>query len=135
MQKLLIEATDETPSVSFDIEANELEIKGACYPENTVAFFEPIYKWFQEFAEKHPGKSANLNVNLVYFNTASSKCLLDLFDLLGEKIGDSVNVNWVYLEGDEDMRSAGEDYSKLSKVKFDLTEVENEDEFEDEELY
>lgn len=135
MQKLIIQETDETPAVIFDTDSNELEIKGACYPENTIAFFEPIYEWFNDFAEKNPNKSAHLKINLVYFNTASSKCLLDLFELLDDKLGDSIKINWVYIEGDEDMKSAGEDYEKIVNVPFNIVEVEDDDAEDDNDFF
>ena len=59
-----------------------------------------------------------------YFNTSSSKCILDVFKKL-ESIADSeVSIKWFYEEDDEDMLEAGEDYEAIIDLKFEMIEVE-----------
>ena len=61
-----------------------------------------------------------------YFNTSSSKCILDLFKQL-ESLNNGeteVNVNWYYEEDDEDMAEAGEDYDAIISLPFKMIEVE-----------
>ncbi len=69
-----------------------------------------------------------VNIQLEYFNTSSSKCILDVFKKL-EKInsgGSTVIINWHYEEDDEDMLEAGEDYEAIINVPFKMIEVEEE---------
>ena len=46
-----------------------------------------------------------VQVQLEYFNTSSSKCLLDLFKKL--EALDSLSVHWYFDSDDEDMLEAG----------------------------
>ena len=63
-----------------------------------------------------------------YFNTSSSKCILDILRKL-EKIheaGGNVTVTWFYEEDDEDMQEAGEDYQRIVKVPINIEALEEE---------
>jgi len=66
-----------------------------------------------------------VNVQLEYFNTSSSKCILDVFKKLEaiHKSGNEVIINWYYEEDDEDMLEAGEDYESIIRIPFKMIEV------------
>jgi hypothetical protein len=68
-----------------------------------------------------------VNIQLEYFNTSSSKCILDVFKKL-EAINkggqSSVVINWHYEEDDEDMSEAGEDYQAIINVPFKMVMVQ-----------
>ncbi|MFN8166292.1 MAG: DUF1987 domain-containing protein [Bacteroidia bacterium] len=122
MSNLIIEETIKTPSISFRKETGTLELKGKSIPENSLEFYRPVYEWLDAYAQA-PSNETELRVRLEYFNTSSSKCLLDIFRRL-ENIhsgGKSkVKVSWFYDSEDEDMMEAGEDYRALVKVPFEL---------------
>ena len=122
MNSLTIEGTAKTPSIAFAGDGSTLSISGRSIPENTAAFFQPVFDWLDAFAA-HPPAAAVLTVRLEYFNTSSSKCLLDIFRKL-ESVQQSgkgqVRVEWVFEEEDEDMMEAGEDYRSLVALPFDL---------------
>ena len=59
-----------------------------------------------------------------YFNTSSSKCILDVFKKLESISDSSVSVKWYYEEDDEDMLEAGEDYEAIIDLSFEMIEVE-----------
>ena len=63
-----------------------------------------------------PAEKTIVNVQLEYFNTSSSKCILDVFKKLEaiHKAKNDVIINWHYEEDDEDMLEAGEDYESSS---------------------
>ena len=67
-----------------------------------------------------------MNIQLEYFNTSSSKCLLDLFKKLENmsKAGREVVIEWHYEEDDEDMSEAGEDYQAIINVPFKMVMVQ-----------
>ena len=69
-----------------------------------------------------------MDIQLEYFNTSSSKCILDVFKKLEAiNAGSSeVTINWYYEEDDEDMLEAGEDYQAIISVPFKMIEVEEE---------
>jgi hypothetical protein len=64
-------------------------------------------------------------VQLEYFNTSSSKCILDVFKKLEaiHKAKHDVTINWFYEEDDEDMLEAGEDYESIIRVPFKMVAV------------
>ena len=71
-----------------------------------------------------PKDITEVNVQLEYFNTSSSKCILDVFKKLETLSGTEVKVNWYYEEDDEDMLEAGEDYQAIIDLPFKMIEVE-----------
>jgi hypothetical protein len=65
------------------------------------------------------GKPLEVNIRLEYFNTSSSKCLMDLLRRV-EKSAVTASVNWYYESEDEDMLEAGEDYDAIIELPFRL---------------
>lgn len=120
MEVIKIVGTDDTPSVTFDV-ANEIfEISGRSLPEDVAAFYEPILDWIDRYAEEANGKTV-FNFKLVYFNTASSKMILDILLKLEEmyESGKDVLVHWHFPDDDEDMEEAGEEYADIVEVPFE----------------
>lgn len=124
MELLEIEGTNITPSIKFDAESGVLDLKGRSIPENSLEFYQPIYNWLDAYVESPQSKTV-VNVHLDYFNTSSSKCILDILkrvDKLDEN-GKDVLVKWYYDENDEDMMESGEDYMDLLEAPFELIEI------------
>tara|TARA_B100000401_G_C52773256_1_gene704343 strand:+ start:857 stop:1231 length:375 start_codon:yes stop_codon:yes gene_type:complete len=122
MEDLSLEGTAKTPTVDFK-SAGELLIKGRSIPENSIEFYKPLIDWIAAYSD-NPKENTLVNIQLEYFNTSSSKCILDVFKKL-ESIGDStVSVKWYYEEDDEDMLEAGEDYEAIIDLSFEMIEVE-----------
>ena len=121
MTELQLQATNTTPRVSLPGDG-EGWMEGNCYPENAFAFFEPILAWLRNF-RKDGGTKLTLNVKLDYFNTSSSKCLLDMFQILQEANaeGAQLRVRWMYCQDDPDMRENGEEFAQgLTKLPFEI---------------
>jgi hypothetical protein len=124
MEPISIDGTAKTPSVKFDAETGVMEIKGRSIPENSIEFYKPLVDWLDEYAEEAKDKTI-VNIQLEYFNTSSSKCILDVFKKLESlnKGKSEVLVNWYYEEDDEDMLEAGEDYESIIRVPFKMIEI------------
>jgi hypothetical protein len=125
MESISIEGTPKTPTIKFDPSTGVLELKGRSIPENSIEFYKPVIDVLDKYAVS-PKPATNVNVQLEYFNTSSSKCILDLFKKL-EAInnnGSSVTINWHYEEDDEDMLEAGEDYQAIINVPFKMIQIE-----------
>ena len=124
MEPINLEGTPKTPSVKFDAESGVMEIKGRSIPENSIEFYKPLVDWLEDYA-KNPLKKTQVNVQLEYFNTSSSKCILDVFKKLEtiSKGKSEVVVNWYYEEDDEDMLEAGEDYESIIRVPFKMIQI------------
>ena len=125
MEELNIEGTPKTPTIRFDMKSGEMLIKGRSIPENSIEFYKPLTEALDAYADS-PQSETKVNIQLEYFNTSSSKCILDVFKKL-EKInsgGSNVTINWHYEEDDEDMLEAGEDYEAIINVPFKMIEIE-----------
>ncbi len=125
MDTISIEGTPKTPTVNFDDNKGLVEIKGRSIPENSIEFYKPLVDWL-EFYQSTPKELTQVNIQLEYFNTSSSKCILDVFKKLETiyKSGNEVVINWYYEEDDEDMLEAGEDYQSIIKIPFKMIEIE-----------
>jgi len=125
MESLIIEPGVKTPSVSFVAKSGLLELKGRSIPENSVEFYRPVFEWLDQYSI-YPAAKTELRVQLEYFNTSSSKCLLDIFRKLNQLHSggkSAVAVKWFYEEQDEDMKEAGEDYQTLITVPFSFEKM------------
>ena len=122
-----IEPTKHTPQVRFNKDENLMEIRGKSYPPDILDFYNPIFAWLTEYLNR-PGQGGfTLNIELVYFNSSSSKILMELFDLLDETAakGQRITINWIYDGEDGDNREFGEEFREdLGSVIFNLIEKE-----------
>ena len=124
MEKYSIDGTPKTPTISLDLASGVLEIKGRSIPENSIEFYKPLVDALDKYAGS-PKTATNVNIQLEYFNTSSSKCILDVFKKLENinKNGSAVIINWHYEEDDEDMLEAGEDYQAIINIPFKMVQV------------
>ncbi len=120
METIKIQGTEDTPKVILDKEKDILEISGRSLPEDVASFYEPVLTWLDEYAQE-PNSKTIFNFKLVYFNTASSKLLLDILMKLEEihESGNDVLIKWHFPEDDEDMEEAGEEYADIVDVPFE----------------
>ncbi len=125
VDKFVVEASAKTPTVELDADTGVLLFRGRAIPENTIDFFQPINNWVEQYCQ-HPQKETTLQIRLEYFNTSSSKCILDLFRKFEalHRNSSNVSVQWFYETGDEDMEEAGEDYQAIVGLPFYMIEVE-----------
>lgn len=120
MRVIKIQGSDDTPKVILDADNNTFEISGRSLPEDVVAFYDPILEWLDEYAQ-NPLEKTVFNFKLEYFNTASSKLLLDVLLKLEDMYdaGHDVLVKWHYPDDDEDMEEAGEEYAEIVEIPFE----------------
>ncbi len=110
MENLHIEKTKYTMAVDFNQDTGVLEMEGSSYPENALDFFGPIINWIKNYiAQIH--RPIVMNIRLNYLNTSSTKCILDIFEILEQyyKTGGEVKIDWYYAEDDEDIMETGEE--------------------------
>jgi len=125
MEILSIDISPKTPLVKFNAQEGKLEFRGRSIPENSIEFYTPIFDWIDKYSIQ-PKSETNINIQLEYFNTSSSKCLLDIFKKLQNlhtSNKSKVTVTWFYEEDDEDMLEAGEDYQAIIKVPFIMSKI------------
>jgi hypothetical protein len=126
MYNLSIEGTKNTPTINFDASMKVLEIYGDSIPEDPYEFYMPLFHWL-EIVEDNPLKKLTVDVKLEYFNTSSSKCILDIlkrFEEIHNNKNTEVTINWYYMTNDEDMGDIGEEYMNMLKLPFNLLTYE-----------
>lgn len=117
----IVQQSLKTPLINFDPSGN-FELKGKSIPENTISFYKPLFQWLDNYIQ-NPASETNLNIQLDYFNTSSSKSIVDLFkklELLSKNGKSEATINWLYNHEDDDMLEAGEDYKSIIKIPFNL---------------
>jgi hypothetical protein len=114
MEILKIESTKYTPEIYFDAEKNILSIRGESYPENTADFYAPVFSWLKKYLKQAGNETITVHIELTYFNSSSSKILLDFFDMFEEATGDGrqIMINWVYEKEDEETHQYGEEFQE-----------------------
>ena len=124
MEALHIASTEETPEIIFDVENKQLSISGKSLPEDSVAFYTPVFDWLQQFVDEVE-EDVEFVFFMEYYNTSSAKQLAKIFLFL-EKLNEKVFVQvvWKYKKDDNDMMSSGLRFSKLLTLEFELQAVE-----------
>jgi hypothetical protein len=117
MQILNLEGTEDTPKIILDKTNGIFEISGRSLPEDTAEFYKPVLEWLDTYAGA-PKPTTNFTFKLEYFNTASSKLILDILSKLESISG--TTISWYFHEDDEDMEEAGTEFSELVEVPFEF---------------
>jgi len=122
MTPLIIEPTADTPKIHFDATKGYFEIANLSLPEDAVEFYKPVMAWLNEYKE-NPNSLTVFNFNLEYFNTASSKQIIQILLLLENMHKtNKVLIKWHYKDIDEDMQDLGEEYDDIIDVDFEMVE-------------
>ena len=124
--KIELERGQDTPGVIFDIAENKFLLTGRSFPADADAFYQKLIKWLDDYKNAGPEKPIVFEVKMEYFNTASAKLLLDTFFKLEDikEDGNSVSIKWFFLEEDDDMLEAGEEFEEIVELDFDFIEYE-----------
>jgi len=122
MKNFTIKETKYTPEVNLDVQTGILSIKGNSYPENTLEFYDPILNVLEKFFEETKVDLIVLNIEILYFNSSSSRVFFEIFDLL-EDHSERLNfaINWIYESDNEGILEIGEDFKEdFEKLNFFL---------------
>ncbi|RAV97901.1 DUF1987 domain-containing protein [Pseudochryseolinea flava] len=120
MNILLLEATQDTPEVMLNKRDGIFEISGRSILEDANAFYSSVMEWLNEYA-KQPNPSTLFTFKLNYFNSATSKIIYNILDLLKDIPG--AQVEWCYHEGDDDILDAGKEFEEELEMTFQYREV------------
>ncbi|MEX2230542.1 MAG: DUF1987 domain-containing protein [Cyclobacteriaceae bacterium] len=117
MDILNLEGTEDTPKIILDKNKGIMEISGRSLPEDSTEFYKPVLDWIEHYAND-ANPSTDFVFKLEYFNTASSKLILDVLYALEDIKG--LKVQWYFHEEDEDMEEAGQEFSELVEIPFEF---------------
>lgn len=116
--------TDTTPAFTLDPSSGSISLTGCSIPENADRFYSPLFDILSSYCSQ-AAKETTLHVRLTYFNSSSSKYILDLLKCLEDlHAGGSSEVRmvWHYAAGDLDMQEAGDDYRSLVDFPVEVCE-------------
>jgi hypothetical protein len=125
MENLYIEGYQDNyyiPTVDFNAQTGVCTISGKSYLEDTNGFYLVLLEWLDQYFNE-VGKPIQFNLRLSYYNTSSSRSVLDIFDLLKiyEENGGEVEVNWYCRDIDyEVVLEEVEDYMDESDLKINV---------------
>lgn len=119
MKALILEGDNHFPKVILDSAKGIFEISGKSVSEEADTYFSQVMKWLDIYAQK-PNETTRFIFKMQYFNIVTSKRLLFILYKLHEMEvqGNSVSVEWHYLETDEDMLEVGQDFAYMVKIPF-----------------
>ena len=117
------------PEVDFNAKTGILLLSGESYLEDTAKFYAPVLQWLRDYTDKAYGPIM-LNIKLTYFNTSSSRSILDILYILKEyeDNGGDVNINWFYNGDDYEIEEEVEDYMIDTGLKINLIVMDEEEE-------
>jgi len=124
MEKLFIEKTTSSPEINFDPISGICQITGISMPEDVKIIYTPALKWLEDFGKSNYN-TIIFNFNFIYFNTASSKIILDILMRLDalSKQNKNITINWLYKAADLDMEEAVEDYADMISLPIKKTKI------------
>ena len=113
------------PTVKFSPATGVCELTGESYLENTFEFYQPLINWLKEYTETQKGP-VTFNIRLTYFNTASSRSILDLLNVLKEyeEKGGKASITWYVQSWDDDMRQEVEDFAADADLPIVMKDLE-----------
>lgn len=116
------------PTINFNSETGKLNISGESYLEETQKFYNKLITWINDYIATKP-QQIELNIQLNYFNTSSSKSLTDILFVLKdfEKEGGNVTVNWYFddnADDAEDQREEIEDFMEQTELEINIKSLD-----------
>lgn len=127
MEAFVREKSKSTPWIRLDPGENHLEIRGESYPENSANFYAPMMEWLENYLENLSDESVRVDIELIYFNSSSSKVFMNFFDMLEDCAGKGVDVvvNWFYHPDNDTALECGEEFQEdMEKVTFNLVQTD-----------
>lgn len=112
--------TGSIPYYKSDFKNGIITIKGISIDDDVKDFFTSVLNDLKVNLSECK-KNIKLEIDLVYFNTRTSRYLMDIFNLCRDITtlnGYSVSVDWYYEEDDLDMQETGIDYQNITKIPF-----------------
>jgi len=123
MNPLVIEETGSTPSIIFDPESETLYIAGESYPENSFDFYAPVVDWLKKTL--HRSSKFTLDISITYMNSSSTKCLLDIMDIMEDAFSSAADIRIIWRYDKENPRSyeMAEDFREEVTFPFEIEAI------------
>jgi hypothetical protein len=123
MKELKFSPTKNSPEILLSPDGI-IKISGRTIHENVAEFFAPVEAWVSEYIET-PADITYCDINLEYFNSASAKVFIHLFQkIIYVTLKNKKFVfNWYYEDGDEDILERGEYFASILDVPINFIKI------------
>jgi len=113
--------TNKTPWVEMDFDNGYFIFKGRSIPKYASSFFYPIMEKIERYITQ-PEDKTSVIFYLEYLDSASSRLILSIIQRLKKVIekGKALQIEWHYLEDDEDIFDTGQTYEELTGLNFNF---------------
>jgi hypothetical protein len=85
-----------------------------------------MLEWLDVYLSNLQAQKVQVDIELIYFNSSSSKVFMNFFDRLEEAAQDGaqIQISWMYDEDNETALECGEEFQEdLEHVKFNLLPI------------
>ena len=115
-----VNKTNTLPYYKSDYKKGEFKLIGRSVNEMVNDFYNVIIEDIKIYS--YNPKDSKLIIDMDYYNSRTSIFLKDIFNILVsiKNKGYNVEIDWHYYKDDIDMADAGNDYSELTGLKFNL---------------
>jgi hypothetical protein len=123
MKEFRLQQSKNTPEITL-LPTGLIKIRGRSIHENVTEFFEPVENWVEDYV-KNPADLTCVDIMLEYFNSASARVLITLFQTITRVTikNKKYIFNWYYEEGDDDILERGEYFASVLNVTFNFIKV------------
>lgn len=118
MNSIHIESTKSSPAVAYDASGKVLKIEGQSYPEYALKFYDPVFNWIKNSFDTD--SSLTVEIYLSYMNTSSSRCIMEIVDILEEAFekGKKASIRWIYDQENEYALEMAEEFKEGMNLPF-----------------
>jgi len=119
----LLEGTDETLTADLRT-AGALSFTGVSLCVNPTEVYSGVLEWVRAYV-KQPAPRTHVLFSIHYFNTSTSKVILEILQLLEgmQRKGGEVEVHWRYRALVLDMEDAGAGYAENTVLRFYMEQI------------
>jgi len=113
--------TKKTPLVEMDFDNGYFIFKGRSIPKYASSFYYPVMEKIERYLTQ-PKETTYAIFFFEYLDSSSSRLILSILQRLKKVMekGYNLQIEWHYLEDDEDIMETGETYEELTGIKFDF---------------
>lgn len=121
VENIRIQATDNSPEVDFDFEANAFALRGMSFMEDVSSFYSPLHDSLDAHFDGLVDASVRFEFALAYFNSSSARVILRMLMRLDELAEQNEAVHIVWHAEDEDLAEEGEEMGEdLENATFEI---------------
>jgi hypothetical protein len=124
---VVVPATKRTPKVVIAPEEGYFSLEGRSFPSNAKSFYYPIFSKIDEYLD-NPKDLTKVTFKLEYIDSSSTQLILSFINKLKmvKEQGKSIEVDWIYMQEDDDIKDMGKSFSDSSGLDFHFTEETDE---------